>query len=208
MVAFLSLVVAIAAAALAYLSWRASQSANAISSRALQITEAEHALRERQRQARADLEIKISPGANHDLDQHGTIWTQGSHIVTTIELTVSNTGDRPTGRTSVDVWVPRFTGHAFWAESAGGAEVAGLARAAPDPSVKLNESAGTPLYESDRLTRQLDEIPVDLPARLYLRTTFPTQDGDAAYPVDVVVRAEHADAESKARRTIRIRRRA
>jgi hypothetical protein len=202
----LSLVVAVGAAALAYLSWRTAQRANEISGRALQVTEAEHAARVQERRARAKLELTVAPGSNHEVDPHGVIWTQASAIVTTLELTILNKGDRAGGRTSVEVWVPRFTGHAFWANGAGGAEVAGLSRAVPDSAVRLNEGSGAPTYEADRLTRELEGIPIDLPTRLYVRTTFPIEGHEVAYPVDVVVRAEHTDDDTRARRIVRIKR--
>jgi hypothetical protein len=203
----LSLLVAVGAAVLAYLSWRAARRANKISGRALQLTALEHSTRAREREARARIELTVLPGANHEFDPHGVIWSQGSTIVTTLELTIVNRGDRAAGRTSIDVWVPRFTSDPFWADGAGGREVAGVPRSTPDPKVRLNDGIGAHTYESARLTRVLDGVPVDQPERLYVRATFPTQDDEAAYPVDVIVRAEHAEDETSARKVVRIRRR-
>lgn len=63
-----------------------------------------------------------------------------------------------------------------------------------------------PLYDSERLSRTLDSVPVALPERLYVRVPFVLQDDESAYPIDVVVRVEGAD-DVKTRGVVRLRRR-
>jgi hypothetical protein len=152
--------------------------------------------------------VSVEPGPNHELGDDGTIWTTAGTIITTLVVLITNEGDRATGKTLLNVWVPRMPGgEPFWAETAGGRELPELGRGTPDPKVRLNLGGGAPTYESVRLSRTLDRVAVDLPEQVYLRTPFVVQNHQTVYPVDVIVRAEGADDEAKTRAVVRIARR-
>ena len=207
--------VAVLALVVAWLSWRAAKGANRISGesneiarQALSLSEAEDARREEDRRARARLAVTVEPGPNHELGEDGAIWTSAGTIITTLVITIANSGERPAGTTHVDVWLPRMPlGEPFWAESSGGPELSGVSKATPDPSVRLNLGGGAPLYESVHLSRRLGHVAVEISERIFLRAPFAVEDVENAYPIDVVVRAEGADKEATTRQVLRIKRR-
>src|SRR3954447_13967503 len=106
------LIVAIAAAVLAYLSWRASQEANRISGesntlarRALGISEAEHEQRELERKARARLRVDVGV-VDRDPDEQGVIRLGGTSGNLRLRIAVRNDGDRDAGRGKVEATFP------------------------------------------------------------------------------------------------------
>jgi hypothetical protein len=180
---------------------------NAISRQALAIAEEERQVQADQRSARAELTVTVAPGGNHELDDLGTVWTNGSTVITTVVITIENRGERSAGRTIVEVWLPQAaTGDAFWASGPGGPELPDVAKSTPDPGVLLSASATAPTFSAHYLSRTLDQIAVGVPERLYVRAPFAV-DVAATYPIDVVVSAEGTVEPAKVRYLLNIKQR-
>ena len=98
------LVVAVGALVVAFLSWRSAHSSARIARRALEISEAEHNQRERERSARARLAVDAEV-VNFEPDEHRVLWLRGVRMLL-VRIELTNTGDRNAGRTTVAVAFP------------------------------------------------------------------------------------------------------
>jgi hypothetical protein len=208
-VEFASIAIALVALFLAY-------RATMISSRALAVSRAarreslqrEPAQPEPKREPGAHFSVSVEPGSDHDVDDDGAIWTAGQDFLARLIVTVTNDGERPSGRTEVDVWIPRAeTGDPWWAEEDGSAPTGDVPQAVPDPSVRLSLDSEAPTYETVRLSRVLDRLEIGASERLAMCAHFAVDPGRNAFPVEVAVRGEDAGDEVKHRKAIRVVRR-
>lgn len=152
--------------------------------------------------------VSVEPGPDHDVGDDGVIWTAGPDFLARLIVTVTNDGERPSGRTEVDVWLPSAeTGDPWWAEEDGSAPMGDVPQAARDASVRLSLNDEAPTYDAVRLSRVLDRVEIGVSERLAMCTHFELRPGRNAFPVDVVVRGEEAGDEARHRAVIRIGRR-
>ena len=152
--------------------------------------------------------VSLEPGPDHDIGKDGSIATTGPDFLARLILTVTNDGERPSGRTEVDVWIPRAeTGDPWWAEEDGSAPMGDVPQAVPDDGVRLSLEDGAPTYEAARLSRVLDRVEMGVSERLPMCAHFEVNPGRNAFPVDVVVRGEDAGDEARHRAVIRVVRR-
>jgi hypothetical protein len=209
--------VAIAAIVIAVVAVFFAYRATMIASRALAVARAARrdslqrepaqAEPEPEREPGPHFSVSVDPGPDHDVDD-GVIWTAGPDFLARLIVTVTNDGERPSGRTEVDVWVPRAeTGDPWWAEQDGSAPMGDVPQAAPDASVRLSLDDQAPTYDSVRLSRVLEHVEIGVSERLAMCAHFELRPGRNAFPVDVVVRGEAAGSEAKHRAVIRIGRR-
>jgi hypothetical protein len=193
MVEWLGLVVAVAAA---YLAWRANHKsdeaskfateANDIARRALGISESDYEDRRREREARARLVVSASV-VGHEPDEHGVIRLGGSGGYIQLAITIRNEGDRSGGRGNVEVTLPlSMSGASVRWTDAGGHELSAF-----------SQRAGR-VGDVNVITRALEGIARDVPERLWLRVPFavPDRDGANEYPIRARVAAEGAEGES------------
>jgi hypothetical protein len=152
--------------------------------------------------------VSLDPGPDHDVGDDGAIWTAGSDFLARLILTVTNDGERPSGRTEIDVWLPRAqAGDPWWAEADGATPMGDVPQAVPDADVRLRLDDGAPTYETVRLSRVLDRVEIGVSEHLRMCAHFELNAGRNAFPVDVVVGGEDAGDEAKHRAVIRIVRR-
>ena len=152
--------------------------------------------------------VAVDPGPDHDVGKDGAIWTAGPDFLARLILTVTNDGERPSGRTEVDVWIPRAeAGDPWWAERDGATPIGDVPQAVPDESVRLSLDDGAPTYETVRLSRVLDRVEIGVSEHLRMCAHFEVKPGRNAFPVDIVVRGEDAGGEAKHRAVIRVVRR-
>jgi hypothetical protein len=208
-VQFVSIGIALVALFFAYRATMISSRALAISRAArrevLQRSPAEPEP-EPEREPGPRLSVSVEPGPDHDVAKDGTIWTTGHEFLASLIVIVTNDGELPSGRTHVDVWIPRAeAGEPWWAEETDGAPSPGLPQAVPD-EVRLH-LGGAPPFETMRLSRVLDGIATGVPHRLGMRAHFEVNPGRNQFPIDVVVRAEDTEDEAKHREVLRIARR-
>lgn len=85
-----------------YFGHRSSRTAQ----RALELSEAEHRQRERDRQTRAELEIRFGGIAAKDATDDGTVLVPGGNAWIRLPISVTNSGDRESGRGELGVRVP------------------------------------------------------------------------------------------------------
>jgi hypothetical protein len=152
--------------------------------------------------------VSVDPGPDHDVDADGVIWTAGPEFLARLILTVTNDGERPSGRTEVDVWIPRVeAGTPWWAEEDGAAPIGDVPQAVPDESVRLSLDNGAPTYDTVRLSRVFDRVEIGVSEHLAMCAHFELRPGRNAFPVEVAVRGEDEGGEAKHRAVIRIGRR-
>jgi hypothetical protein len=209
--------VAIAAIVIAVVALFFAYRATMIASRALAVARAARrdSLQREPAEAEAEPErepgphfaVSVEPGPDHDVGKDGAISTAGADFLARLILTVTNDGERPSGRTEVEVWIPRAeAGDPWWADEDGSA-VGAAPPAVPDDGVRLSLDDGAPTYESVRLSRVFDGVEAGASQRLAMCAHFEVQPGRNAFPVDVVVRGEDAGDEERHRAVIRVVRR-
>ena len=156
----------------------------------------------------ARFSVAVEPGSNQDVANDGTIWGVGHDVLAKLIVTVTNDGDRESGRTEVGVWVPHAEGGVpWWAGEDGEAPIADVPQAVADENVQLSLRSDAPTYESVHLSRVLDGVPIGIPERLAICAHFDVNPGRNEFPVDVVVRGEDTGEELKHRAVVRIARR-
>lgn len=157
--------------------WYGRRSAN-IADRGLELAQAEHEQRKRERQARANLAISAEC-VNMERRADGVYVTEGNVANVRLKITITNLGEREAGRGIVEVDAPlgiRDLGFR-WSDG-GGRELPDY----PERAARIGDR--------NVLSRQFDGIGRDVPLEMYV--TMPTSvPGD--FPVVIRARAEHAD---------------
>jgi hypothetical protein len=151
--------------------------------RSVELDEAAHAERERERSARAVLTAALDPVE---------LRAQGSADTFTVAVVVRNTGERDAGRTDVEVQIPEFgsTNQSSWEDQQ---HDQNRVRARRVPETKMGEHGQ---WNVVSLERTLENVTTRIPATARLRLPLPIpseQQGPLVFPVRVVLRAQHAD---------------
>lgn len=151
------------------------------SARAVELEEAAHEERRRERQARAVLSAAIEPPQ---------LLSEGSSANFRVTVLLSNTGDRDSGRAMVELYAPEYVESTFaWEDDRHRPD---RPRPRPAPEVKLPDPRGRRIA-SRALDHEVANITRTAPTRL--RVVLPLQIPSEPHPVTlrVVVNAEHAD---------------
>lgn len=149
-----------------------------IARRALRISEAEHQQRQRDRQARAKLDVDVEC-VNMEQRADGVLLTEGNNANVRLKITVTNSGDREAGRGVVEVDAPLgISDLGFRWSDAGGRELPEY----PERAARVGDR--------NVLSRQFDGVGLGVPQEIYV--TMPTS-VPSDFPVEVRVRAEHAN---------------
>jgi hypothetical protein len=185
------LVIAIAALVVSLKAANAANESLRLTREQFDMAKDEHAEFLRALSARAELEVHFYPGA--DADAAGYIRLTGTAATLRAKLTIKNVGDKGSGQTNIDVWVPTFiTDRQF-----GWTEPTGLPldtrpftlQSGSDPDVTLDDGEQHS-FDSRRLSRELDNVAPNVPVELPLALPVPIEPQGLAVPYRVRVSAE------------------
>jgi hypothetical protein len=148
--------------------------------RSVELEEASHAERERERAARAALTAALEPTE---------LRSDGSHGNFRVTLVVSNAGERDAGRTEVEVQVPAFADAATFAWEDQRHD-SNRVRARHVPEAKMGD---TGQWDVRSLERTLENVSTRMPATARLVVPLPIPREPMLVPIRVILRAQHAD---------------
>jgi hypothetical protein len=152
----------------------------------------EHAQFLRELRAHAELAVDFDPGGQPDASEYIRLTDTVANL--RAKLTIRNEGDKGSGRTHVEVFVPEFVNDTQF----GWTGPSGLAldgrpfsmQSQRDPTVTLDDGEGH-THATRRLSRELDDVPPNLPAELALQLPVRMEPRGLAVPYRVRVRAQH-----------------
>jgi hypothetical protein len=168
------------------ISWKSYQLAKRSDAR----NAAEHARLERERTARARLTAALDPAQPPDTS--GYIRRDVSGMSLKASLRICNTGERGSGRTVVELLMPRFVSNTSsgWIDD-GGQPLDGKPFSTQSTYVDVTLDAGEGPHEAWRLRRELDDVAVGLPAELPVTLAVPVPEQGLAVPYRIRVHAEY-----------------
>ena len=194
-VAAIATIVGLAIAVAAFvISRKAAKSAEAsltLTRDQFEIAKAEHVEFLRELRAHPDLHVEFDPGASPD--SAGYIRYSGSSANLQAKITIRNEGDRSSGRTLVEFFVPEYINDMLFGwQDAGGQPLDGRpwsmqSRVLSD--VTLDDGEGH-TFRARRLPLDLDDVAPALPAELPLSLPVGIPDRGGVVPYRIRVTAE------------------
>jgi len=168
------------------ISWKSYQLAKRSDAR----SEAEHARRERERAACARLSAALDLGETPDMS--GYIRREASGMSLRATLRITNAGERGSGRTVVELFMPQFVSHlsSGWVDD-GGQPLDDKPFSTQSSYVDVQLDAGEGPHASWKLARKLDDVASGLPAELPLTLAVPIPDQGVAVPYRIRVQAQY-----------------